>query len=489
MYQQDSTFMQQTTTNQHMRRSIAVLFFVALFATLSFSVVYSTLILYITQRLGINTHHAGDIIATFIAFNYCLHILGGTIGGRYLSYRSAFCIGMVAMMVGCLIIAIPYQQALYWGLAAMLCGNGLNLTCVNCILTQLFHADDDRRETAFLWNYSGMNIGFLIGYALAGYFQLSQRFAALFAISSVGNFIALLIVLVFYKTLKQNNNDNNLSQFSVSKRFTGLTILALLFLILRWLISQASLSTSLVLWFAVVIAIIIIAVTLQYQGSVRHKLTAFCIFAIAALIYWTLYQLMPISLVLFIEHNVKRHFASLTIAPQWIQNVNSVIIIIGGPLLAMLFQQMRKRGYNVNVSLQFSLSLILIGIAMLLLRLGITLANPQGLVDIGWVALSYAVIALSELCLSPIGFAMIGRLVPEKWRGLFMGTWLMLVGVGGATSNLISESNTGENSLTNPLSSNPLFAHTFNQMGYTSLAAGIILLCATPIIYRKLLSR
>jgi POT family proton-dependent oligopeptide transporter len=34
------------------------------------------------------------------------------------------------------------------------------------MLTQRFKPEDDRRESAFLWNYAGMNLGFFIGFWL-----------------------------------------------------------------------------------------------------------------------------------------------------------------------------------------------------------------------------------------------------------------------------------------------------------------------------------
>src|SRR5438093_12426414 len=77
------------------------LFFIQMFSTLAFSVLYSTLVLYTTNGLKLSDSVATGITASFVAFNYALHLLGGYIGGRFLSYRSLFCIGMVLQMTGC----------------------------------------------------------------------------------------------------------------------------------------------------------------------------------------------------------------------------------------------------------------------------------------------------------------------------------------------------------------------------------------------------
>ena len=56
----------------------------------------------------------------------------------------------------------PSNQVLI-GLALFLTGSGLNVTCINMMLTQRFAPEDPRREGAFLWNYAGMNVGFFVG--------------------------------------------------------------------------------------------------------------------------------------------------------------------------------------------------------------------------------------------------------------------------------------------------------------------------------------
>ncbi len=69
------------------------------------------------------------------------------------------------------------------------------------MLTQRFAPEDTRREGAFLWNYAGMNIGFLTGFAVAGHFQLQQQYGALFWFACVGNAVAVVLAAVFWRTL------------------------------------------------------------------------------------------------------------------------------------------------------------------------------------------------------------------------------------------------------------------------------------------------
>jgi len=68
----------------------AALFFIQIFATLGFAVLYSTLVLYATKHLQLSVKAATTLMGVFGAFNYGLHLFGGYLGGRFL--RTATCL-------------------------------------------------------------------------------------------------------------------------------------------------------------------------------------------------------------------------------------------------------------------------------------------------------------------------------------------------------------------------------------------------------------
>src|SRR5512135_484752 len=185
----------------HVPEGTAALFFIQIFATLGFAVLYSTLVLYATRHLGFPARDATAIMGVFGAFNYGLHLFGGYLGGRFLSNRNLFVGGMVLQVFGCGAIALGSMAAMYWGLALFLTGSGLNVTCINMMLTQRFAPEDERRESAFLWNYAGMNIGFFIGFTVAGHYQETEAYSPLFIFATVGNFVAIVLALFNWKVL------------------------------------------------------------------------------------------------------------------------------------------------------------------------------------------------------------------------------------------------------------------------------------------------
>lgn len=470
-----------------MPKGAGALFLIQIFSTLGFSVLYSTLILYATKGLHLSDLSATSITGSFIALNYFLHLLGGYIGGRYLSYRSLFGVGMLLQVAGLLLSAHTTISSLLWGLALFLGGSGLNVTCINCMVTQLFEPHDKRREAAFLWNYSGMNIGFFIGFAIGGYYDLTQNYEQLFLLSGIGNLIAFFLTIYNWKILKDRNTPFIEATPARQKKtqLIGLSVVVSLVFVLRIMLQHTELCDHLIVIIGAAMLVVIMMLAIKQRGrNEKNKMWAYIILALASVTFWTLYQLAPMGLNLFIERNVDRHFLGVLIAPQWIQNINTIVIIIGGPLLSFIFTHLRERGVNISIPLQFAFALILIGVALEMLPVGISMANVQGLTNINWIIAYFILVSIGELFISPIGYAMIGQLAPLHLRGLMMGIWMMITGVAAILSNYFSKVALGSTIAIDPLTTNANYSHTFNLLGFTAIAIGFILFAFIPLIAR-----
>src|SRR5205809_1784453 len=89
----------------HAPEGAAALFFIQIFSTLGFAVLYSPLVLYATKHLQLSVKAATMLMGVFGAFNYGLHLFGGYLGGRFLSNRNLFVGSMGLQVVGCACIA------------------------------------------------------------------------------------------------------------------------------------------------------------------------------------------------------------------------------------------------------------------------------------------------------------------------------------------------------------------------------------------------
>ena len=117
------------------------------------------------------------------------------------------------------------------------------------MLTQRFAPDDQRRESAFLWNYAGMNTGFFIGFTGAGYFQLGEHYQALFLFATVGNALAIIISLLRWKILADIDTPllhANPRQFRL-RMLVGLAVLVIPVPVIRVMLTHADFTGSFVI--------------------------------------------------------------------------------------------------------------------------------------------------------------------------------------------------------------------------------------------------
>jgi POT family proton-dependent oligopeptide transporter len=94
--------------------------------------------------------------------------------------------------------------------------------------------------------------------------------------------------------------------------------------------------------------------------------------------------------------------------------------------------------------------------------------------------------SIGELLISPIGYAMIGKLAPRQYQGVMMGSWMLWTGLAslfaGDFSGMIPEP-TG----TTAMATNAGYAKLFAELGAGSLVVGIALVVLIPFL-RKLIT-
>jgi dipeptide/tripeptide permease len=122
-------------------------------------------------------------------------------------------------------------------------------------------------------------------------------------------------------------------------------------------------------------------------------------------------------------------------------------------------------------------------IASAALPVGISLANEAGRSAFFWLFLSYVLQSIGELLISPIGYAMIGKLAPRQYQGVMMGSWMMVTGLAslfaGDFSGMIPEP-----SGTTAIVTNPDYSRLFANLGWASTVVGIAMVLLIPFLRR-----
>ena len=120
-----------------------------------------------------------------------------------------------------------------------------------------------------------------------------------------------------------------------------------------------------------------------------------------------------------------------TMPVEWYQSINPICIIVFTPLLVLLWGALNKRGKEPSTSGKMQWGFILSILAFIfMVGAASSFSRSNSLVSPGWLVGFYAVMTLSELCLSPMGLSYVTKVAPPKWQSFMMGMWFAASGVG-----------------------------------------------------------
>ena len=471
--------------NNRMPKGVLSIQIIQALSTFSFAIIFSSLTLYIVNQLGLSQTIANSVMGSFLAFNFVLHLLGGMLGGTYLSNRKLFLVTTVMQTIGLGLLTIVSTKFLYIGLSLFLIGCGINTTCLNTMLTERFSTNDTRREKAFFINYSAMNAGFFAGYMFSGFFDGGNEYQNLFWIGFIVNLVTIIFIFLAWGSLKDRvelTSSNNI----INKRvFTYIGLFCLVPIII-FCLQHSDLSNHLVMTISVLtIGIIFIISFRQKQKIDTQKIHAFLILTITSIIFWMIYYTGPMGITLFIKNNVDRNIGTFTVATQWVSNINSIVIIGGAPLVAVLIDKMKAKGFNITITKQFIGSFVFLAASFYCLSLGILSSNAQGYTNLSWLIVHIILQGLGELLIGPVGYAMIGKIAPKNLQSILMGTWMMVSGVSASLSHYFSNMMVKSNAI-NPIITNIDYYHVFNQLGLWALLGAIVLLVLSSMLNRHI---
>jgi POT family proton-dependent oligopeptide transporter len=189
-----------------MPKGVVQIHIIQIMSLAGYAILIGMLNFYLSNKAGFTKPEANTLTASFFALNFLLHFLGGALGGRYFSFRGLFLTSLILQAISMVLIAMPHDyDAIVVGLAIFITGAGLNTSCLNMMLTQLFKADDTRREMAFSVNYTAMNVGFLCCFALSGMLQSYSAYNTAFYIASFVLVIASILQLKNFKNVKDHD--------------------------------------------------------------------------------------------------------------------------------------------------------------------------------------------------------------------------------------------------------------------------------------------
>lgn len=385
--------------------------------------------------LGLAESTALSIMSIYGSLVYMSGIIGGWLADRVFGTSKAVFYGGILIMLGHIVLAIPGNIAMFFvSMVLIVLGTGLLKPNVSSVVGDIYAENDDRRDSGFSIFYMGINLGAFISPLIVGEVGMKHDFHLGFGIAAVGMFIGLL---VFVFTKKKNLGlagtivANPMSPAEKKKTYTVIGLAAIILAILIAVSIPMGLLTfdSFVALVGILgIGLPIIYFTVMYRSKKtndveRSRLLAYIPLFIASVMFWAIQEQGSTILANYADKRTQLEFAGFTISPAWFQSLNPLFIITLAPVFAWMWVKLGKR--QPTIPQKFSFGLLFAGLSFIVILLPGYFAGTDALVNPLWLVLSYFVVVLGELMLSPVGLSATTKLAPAAFSAQTMSLWFL----------------------------------------------------------------
>ncbi len=473
-----------------------LLFFAEMWERFCFYGMRALLALYVVQQFQKPQEQASLAYGAFTALVYATGILGGFVADRVLGFRRAILLGGVIMAAGEFTLLVPSEPAFQLGLSLIVVGNGLFKPNISSLVGKLYAAGDPRRDSGFTIFYMGINVGAFLAPLLCAWVSNQMGTEAAdgavvpdyrwgFGMAGAGMLLGIVTFFLGGSRLGGHGAPppNRNGAFGLLVTLVGAAAAAPL---VYSLLANEKVVGYLLLALTVGIMGYLIFTGIRLGKVVLHRILALFILLVANTIFWAAFEQAGNSLNFFAQGHVGNHqlsfgIASFTFLFEWFQSVNSVFIILLGPVFAWLWVRLERAKANPSIPAKFGLGIVQVGLGfgVILLAIASFESNSSGMW--GMLVLLYFLHTTGELCVSPVGLSMVTKLAPSHMTGLVMGAWFLSISMGNHVAGLFSAlagatAAPGEGA---PLSG---YQAAYEPIIYLTLGAGALLLVlARPI--------
>ncbi len=430
--------------------------------------------------LGFDQSTALAIMSIYGSLVYMSGIIGGWFADRVFGTSKAVFYGGILIMLGHIALAVPGNTTLFFiSMVLIVLGTGLLKPNVSSVVGEIYSEEDNRRDSGFSIFYMGINLGGFLAPLIVGS-TMGYSFHLGFGLAAVGMFIGLVAFVV---TKKKNLGlagtivHNPLSPEEKKKVFTRFGLAAILIAIICAITIPAGLLT--INTFITLVGILGIVIPTAYFVVMyrspktteveRSRIIAYIPLFIASVMFWAIQEQGSTILANYADTRTQLEFAGITISPAWFQSLNPMFIILLAPVFAWLWVKLGNR--QPSIPRKFSLGLLFAGLSFLVILLPAYFGGSDSLVNPLWLVLSYFIVVLGELCLSPVGLSATTKLAPAAFSAQTMSLWFLSNAAAQAINAQIVKFYTPETEMV-----------YFGVIGGTAIVLSIILFVLAPKI-------
>ncbi len=479
--------MDTVKTNSKHPKGLWVLFSTEMWERFNFYGMRAILSLFMVHALMLGESNASIIYGGFLALCYLTPLLGGFISDKYLGNRYCIMLGGSLMAIGQLLLfysatnfdtSLDFSKTLFWlGLLVIIFGNGFFKPNISSMVGSLYPPSEKTKlDSAFTIFYMGINIGALLSQYIVPIvadvvvdgkqdpyvFKWGYLLAAIAMI--LGTLVFFFLKNKYVVTpeglpiggLPKNNTAKDFEEGeSQTAKFSGkaigitLVLFAILFFVFRYLlvdefgfssVEMGQLIKGIIYPFiyAAGVSLAFLIMSSAENKIERQRIWVIYIVSFFIIFFWAAFEQAGSSLTFIASNQTDRTFLfGWQMPASMVQIFNGLFVVILAVPFSILWDKLRAKGKEPVSPLKQAIGLALIALSYFIIAYNVKDLGNSGLLAIKWLILLYLIQTMGELCLSPIGLSLVGKLAPKRFSSLLYGVFFIANAAGYALAGTL----------------------------------------------------
>ena len=466
--------MSETQVKTGHPKGLWVLFGTEMWERFNFYGMRAILTLFLVNSLMMKEEDASLIYGGFLGLCYLTPMLGGFVADRFFGNRNCILLGGLMMAIGQFLLFasasvfgtnISLATTLMWSaLGIIIFGNGFFKPNISSMVGSLYPKQEKSKlDTAFTIFYMGINLGAFLGQLICpivGDVKDAEGIRDIHAFKwgFLAASIAMLIGTATFYVLKNKYvvtpegrplgglpSKNEASDFEEGESqkavfsHTALIVAGILFFALGSIIHfvfEQNLIYTLIYSSGLTLAGLIVSDT-SLTKIERDRIFVIYIVAFFIIFFWAAFEQAGSSLTFIADNQTDRSFFGWNMPPSMVQIFNGLFVVAFAIPFSMLWDYLRSKDREPISPMKQAFGLALIALSYFIIAHNVKDLGNSGLLAIKWLILLYLIQTAAELCLSPIGLSLVGKLSPKRFSSLLYGVFFLSNAAGYALAGTL----------------------------------------------------
>ncbi|ESU29637.1 proton-dependent di-tripeptide transporter [Flavobacterium limnosediminis JC2902] len=471
--------MSETAVKQGHPKGLWVLFGTEMWERFNFYGMRALLTLFLVNSLLMKEADASLIYGGFLGLCYLTPLLGGFIADRFFGNRNCIMLGGMMMAVGQLLLFasasvfstnLSLATTLMWSaLGIIIFGNGFFKPNISSMVGSLYPKQEKTKlDTAFTIFYMGINIGAFLGQFICPFVGDVKdsggiRDVHAFKWGFLAAALAMLIgTAVFYflknkyvvtpegkpiggmpsghETADYEEGESQKAHFTTMSLVMAVVAFLGLFAAFHFLTEGDNVVKTIIYPIIYASGLTLAGLILSDKTLTKvetQRIWVIYIVSFFVIFFWAAFEQAGSSLTFIADNQTDRNFFGWNMPPSMVQIFNGLFVVMFAVPFSVLWDKLRNAGKEPTSPFKQAMGLMLIAISYFIIAHNVKDLGNSGLLAIYWLILLYLIQTFGELCLSPIGLSLVGKLAPKRFASLAYGVFFISNAAGYALSGTL----------------------------------------------------